>query len=191
MPSRVCSTGRTPEGNFKAWSALSELFQMQFLTCFQVLAEVLRVSVCPVTSELTLDCPQARELAPAPELSRALLSLNDVFDSCPCSHDSNQTVFPFLVFSTVACGFSDYKAGFGGRFGVQSERQDSCAVGFDYKERLAKHESQQGIVAHQPRPLPPASPPGAATSSTDFMGSAFSVARAHLSGHVGVLNPFL
>uniref|UniRef100_A0A8C0RT67 Src substrate cortactin n=1 Tax=Canis lupus familiaris TaxID=9615 RepID=A0A8C0RT67_CANLF len=143
MPSRVCSTGRTPEGNFKAWSALSELFQMQFLTCFQVLAEVLRVSVCPVTSELTLDCPQARELAPAPELSRALLSLNDVFDSCPCSHDSNQTVFPFLVFSTVACGFSDYKAGFGGRFGVQSERQDSCAVGFDYKERLAKHESQQ------------------------------------------------
>lgn len=37
-------------------------------------------------------------------------------------------------------------------------------MGFDYKERLAKHESQQGTVA--PR-LPPA-PPSAATSSTDF-----------------------
>ena len=57
---------------------------------------------------------------------------------------------------------SDYKAGFGGRFSVQSEKQDSCAVGFDYKERPAKHESQQGTVAPRacatpPHPMPPAS----------------------------------
>lgn len=63
-------------------------------------------------------------------------------------------LLPLSVFPTVAGGFSDHKAGFGGTFGVQSERQDSCAVGFEYKERLAKHESQQGIVAHQPPPPP-------------------------------------
>lgn len=42
--------------------------------------------------------------------------------------------------------FSDYKSGFGGKFGVQTERQDPSALGFDYKEKLAKHESQQGTV---------------------------------------------
>ena len=42
--------------------------------------------------------------------------------------------------------FSDYKSGFGGKFGVQTERQEPSAVGFDYKEKLAKHESQQGTV---------------------------------------------
>lgn len=58
------------------------------------------------------------------------------------------------MFPTVLRGSPDYKTGFGGKFGVQSERQDSSAVGFDYKEKLAKHESQQGTVApafsHQP-----------------------------------------
>lgn len=58
----------------------------------------------------------------------------------------------------VTCGLSDYKTGFGGRFGVQSERQDSCAVGFDYKEKLAKHGSQQGTVASQPHPPLPVPP---------------------------------
>lgn len=84
----------------------------------------------------------------APSSGEPLLFLNRVFDSRMSSCDSNQTVSSLGVFSAVACGFSDYKTGFGGRFGVQSERQDSCAVGFDYKERLAKHESQQGTVAH-------------------------------------------
>jgi hypothetical protein len=61
---------------------------------------------------------------------------------------------------TVSRGSPDYKTGFGGKFGVQSERQDSSAVGFDYKERLAKHESQQGTVP--PHPHPPTSPCSAA-----------------------------
>lgn len=57
-------------------------------------------------------------------------------------------LFPLSVMlPTVSRGSPDYKTGFGGKFGVQSERQDSSAVGFDYKERLAKHESQQGTVA--------------------------------------------
>ncbi|CAJ0920703.1 unnamed protein product [Ranitomeya imitator] len=38
----------------------------------------------------------------------------------------------------------DHSKGFGGRFGVQSDRVDKSAVGFEYKEQLQKHASQQG-----------------------------------------------
>lgn len=67
--------------------------------------------------------------------------------------------FSPLGFSSLlyAMDFSDYKSGFGGKFGVQTERQDPSAVGFDYKEKLAKHESQQGRVSccnsHPVQPL--------------------------------------
>ena len=40
--------------------------------------------------------------------------------------------------------FSDYKAGFGGKYGVQNDRQDKSAVGWDHQEALQKHESQKG-----------------------------------------------
>lgn len=56
------------------------------------------------------------------------------------------SLFPCLGFNVSHVAFSDYKSGFGGKFGVQTERQDPSAVGFDYKEKLAKHESQQGTV---------------------------------------------
>lgn len=59
---------------------------------------------------------------------------------------SDWTLFPCLGFNVSHVAFSDYKSGFGGKFGVQTERQDPSAVGFDYKEKLAKHESQQGTV---------------------------------------------
>lgn len=36
----------------------------------------------------------------------------------------------------------DYKKGFGGSFGVQNDRQDKSAVGFEHHEALSKHESQ-------------------------------------------------
>lgn len=36
----------------------------------------------------------------------------------------------------------DYSDGFGGKFGVQKDRVDKSAVGFDYKSSVAKHESQ-------------------------------------------------
>lgn len=39
---------------------------------------------------------------------------------------------------------ADYKRGFGGRYGVEVERQDQCALGYEHKESLAKHESQKG-----------------------------------------------
>lgn len=38
---------------------------------------------------------------------------------------------------------SDYKKGFGGRFGLQDDRQDKSAVGYEHHEKLAQHESQK------------------------------------------------
>ena len=40
----------------------------------------------------------------------------------------------------------DYKTGFGGKFGVQDDRQDKSAVGWDYAEKSQKHESQKGKI---------------------------------------------
>jgi hypothetical protein len=36
----------------------------------------------------------------------------------------------------------DYKKGFGGTFGVQSDRKDKSAVGWDHQEKSTPHESQ-------------------------------------------------
>jgi len=36
----------------------------------------------------------------------------------------------------------DYSTGFGGKYGVQTDRMDASAVGHDYKDSLVKHESQ-------------------------------------------------
>jgi len=36
----------------------------------------------------------------------------------------------------------DYAVGFGGKFGVQSDRQDKSAVGWDNVETVEKHQSQ-------------------------------------------------
>lgn len=36
----------------------------------------------------------------------------------------------------------DYAVGFGGKFGVQADRQDKSAVGWDHHEGLHVHESQ-------------------------------------------------
>jgi len=38
----------------------------------------------------------------------------------------------------------DYKKGFGGQFGVQTDRKDKSAVGWEEHEKVAKHESQTG-----------------------------------------------
>lgn len=42
----------------------------------------------------------------------------------------------------------DYVKGFGGKFGVQTDRQDKSALGWDHQEKLQLHESQKGT----PRP---------------------------------------
>ena len=44
------------------------------------------------------------------------------------------------------CSFyTDYTSGFGGKFGVQNDRQDKSAVGWEHIEKVEKHESQKGI----------------------------------------------
>ena len=39
---------------------------------------------------------------------------------------------------------TDYSQGFGGKFGVQTDRQDKSAAGWDHIEKVEKHESQKG-----------------------------------------------
>ena len=39
--------------------------------------------------------------------------------------------------------FSDYKTGFGGQYGVQADRVDKSALGWEHHEKLNKHESQK------------------------------------------------
>lgn len=46
---------------------------------------------------------------------------------------------------------ADYVKGFGGKFGVQTDRQDKCALGWDHQEKLQLHESQKGTSSS---PLP-------------------------------------
>lgn len=46
----------------------------------------------------------------------------------------------FLFFPLNA----DYSSGFGGKYGVQADRVDKSAVGFDYQGKTEKHESQKG-----------------------------------------------
>ena len=39
---------------------------------------------------------------------------------------------------------ADYSTGFGGKYGVQKDRVDKAAVGWEHQEHLEKHESQTG-----------------------------------------------
>lgn len=50
------------------------------------------------------------------------------------------------------CAPLDYVKGFGGKFGVQTDRQDKSALGWDHQEKLQLHESQKGEVI-SPGPL--------------------------------------
>ena len=48
---------------------------------------------------------------------------------------------PFVVWRILSL---DYKHGFGGQFGVQSDRVDKSAVGWEHHEKVDKHVSQKG-----------------------------------------------
>ena len=41
---------------------------------------------------------------------------------------------------------TDYSQGFGGKFGIQTDRQDKSAAGWDHIEKVDKHVSQKGIL---------------------------------------------
>ena len=40
----------------------------------------------------------------------------------------------------------DYSTGFGGKYGVQKDRKDKSAVGYEHQEKVEKHESQKGLL---------------------------------------------
>lgn len=42
----------------------------------------------------------------------------------------------------------DHSKGFGGKFGVQSDRQDESAADWAHKENVEKHPSQKGRYLH-------------------------------------------
>ena len=48
------------------------------------------------------------------------------------------------LYAFVTLYVSDYSKGFGGKFGVQTDRKDASAVGWDHQEKLEQHESQKG-----------------------------------------------
>ena len=41
--------------------------------------------------------------------------------------------------------FLDYSKGFGGKYGVEKEKVDKAALGYDYKGETEKHQSQKGV----------------------------------------------
>ena len=62
-------------------------------------------------------------------------------------HDSQkgkQTIPSFKFLLTFVA--SDYKTGFGGKFGVQNDRVDKSAMGWDHIEKVEKHVSQKGKI---------------------------------------------
>lgn len=42
----------------------------------------------------------------------------------------------------------DAKKGFGGKFGVETDRVDKSAVGWEHNEKLEKHASQKGLSSY-------------------------------------------
>lgn len=44
--------------------------------------------------------------------------------------------------------FLDYSKGFGGKYGVEKDKVDRAALGFDYKGETEKHQSQKGKHEH-------------------------------------------
>lgn len=47
---------------------------------------------------------------------------------------------------------ADYSRGFGGKYGIDKDKVDKSAVGFEYQGRTEKHESQKGGLGLSPLP---------------------------------------
>lgn len=45
----------------------------------------------------------------------------------------------------------DYSRGFGGRYGIEKDKRDKAALGYDYKGETEKHESQRGKLGLERR----------------------------------------
>ena len=64
-------------------------------------------------------------------------------ESAQCMQFCSKTKFVVGVLYAESV-LADYKTGFGGEFGVQEDRQDRSALGWDHVEKLQKHDSQKG-----------------------------------------------
>ena len=52
--------------------------------------------------------------------------------------------YVYVLTSVAGIVSVDHSVGFGGKFGVQKDRVDDSAVGWDHHEKLAQHDSQKG-----------------------------------------------
>lgn len=48
---------------------------------------------------------------------------------------------------------ADYAKGFGGKFGVETDKVDKSAVGFEYQGKTERHESQKGLYHDKNGPV--------------------------------------
>ena len=61
-------------------------------------------------------------------------------DTVPGSTTSEMVRILTIIFLTFCL---DYSAGFGGKYGVQKDRVDQSAVGYEHQEKLSQHSSQK------------------------------------------------
>lgn len=68
----------------------------------------------------------------------------DLYEDFGMGYAHAASPWPFTLTPSLLCHV-DYSTGFGGRYGVQADRVDQSAVGFDYQGKTEKHESQKGL----------------------------------------------
>lgn len=57
----------------------------------------------------------------------------------------SSSLFPVPPYAMIGIPVAeDYSVGFGGKFGVQRDRQDKSALGWDHQEEVQPHASQTG-----------------------------------------------
>ena len=68
----------------------------------------------------------------------------DKHESQKGGYTSIMVCFVLFILNIFLSIRPDYKTGFGGDFGVQTDRVDKSAVGWEHHEQVDKHESQKG-----------------------------------------------
>ena len=67
------------------------------------------------------------------------------------SQKGGSALFCSFIILHILFSRPDYKTGFGGDFGVQTDRVDKSAVGWEHHEQIDKHESQKGRTSTNTR----------------------------------------
>ena len=99
-----------------------------------------KMSICPICK-----CNPSKSLTSAlsvyPPLSPIKILSRNIY-CCFVYLSSFVKKHPLFCLYLPLSPPSDYKVGFGGKFGVQTDRQDASAAGWDHVEKVEKHESQ-------------------------------------------------